>query len=392
MDMAEIIALLRREIGLNPDSMGENVVQQAIGRRIVATACKDIAEYVTRLSASRDEVQELVEEVTVPETWFFREQTAFECLRRHAMLSSGVLMVASMPCATGEEPYSIAMSLLELGLPASRFRVHALDISHRALLLAQRGEYGEHAFRAADNTFRRHYFAPAATGYRVNQTVRDQVSFYHGSLLAPPPPFATGSYDVVFCRNLLIYLDEEARLKVVAELKRMLSGQGILLVGHAEAAILIQQGFRRREDGALTLAARPVEVLRPSRQKRPPPTARPVPFSDMPAAAQQPDAENENTAIRSLADQGLLDEARLRCEKNLAMGQHSAELYCMLGLVLHAKNDVEGARECYRKALYLDPRHQEASLQLAMLLDKAGEMGRACSLRAAARKRGGMHG
>lgn len=249
MNLAGIIQVLQREIGLNPASISEGAVRHAIQRRMVATGCQSSEAYQARLDASRDEVQELIEEVTVPETWFFREDSAFECLRQHAALtqannqSGRLFSVASIPCATGEEPYSIAMALFDMGMAANRFRVHALDVSFRALLLAQQARYGSNSFRAIDNSFRERFFATQGNAYCLHESVKAQVSFYQGSVTTLPAPFNSQTYDVVFTRNLLIYLDHDGRERFIAGLKRMLAPTAILLVGHSEAGILLSAGL-----------------------------------------------------------------------------------------------------------------------------------------------------
>lgn len=379
MNLAPVIALLRREMGLNPASIGEGAVEHALRRRMAATGSNNEEDYA--LSASREEIQELIEEVTVPETWFFREAGAFECLKIHvrqALSSAGEnrpFNVACLPCATGEEAYSIVMALLDMGLDPAKFRVHALDISTRALLCAQQAVYGEYSFRTADKTFRQRYFQAVEGGYQLIRAVRDQVNFYHGSALALPDPFDSVLYEAVFCRNLLIYLDDEARRRVVAGLKKMLAPAGILLVGHAEASIVLHEGFKRSADGALRLGVKAaLPVTPPLRRKRAAPTGEPVQLHrPMPFAQVAGNLPVANTAspgeireIRALADAGRLDEARIRCAVRLQAGERSAELYCLQGLILNAQGDRAAARECYRKAMYLDPQYAEARQHLAM--------------------------
>ena len=393
MNLIPVIALLRQEIGLNPASIGESAVAHALRRRIVATGCGNEENYVARLSSSQEEVQELIEEVIVPETWFFREEGTFECLRSHVrqtLLSAGKLSsfsVACLPCATGEEAYSIVMALLDMGLAPSKFRVHALDISSRALIRAQQAVYGEYSFRTTDKTFRVRYFQAGAGSYQLIQAVRDQVSFYQGSALAMPPPFDSVTYDVVFCRNLLIYLDDLARKRVVAGLKMMLAPDGILLLGHAEASIALQEGFERSAEGALRLrqcTARLVPQWTARKQLARPATLdvselqaqNPMPFAavstNLSVAQNDTVAPHEIKEIRALADAGRLDEARLFCEARLHAGERSADLYCLLGLILTAQRDVGAARECYRKAMYLNPQHAEARQQVIMADQRSG--------------------
>lgn len=406
MNLAGIIQVLQREIGLNPASISEGAVRHAMQRRMVAIGCQTSEAYQARLDASRDEVQELIEEVTVPETWFFREDSAFECLRQQARLtqannqSGRPFNVASIPCATGEEPYSIAMALLDMGMAASRFRVHALDVSFRALLLAQQARYGRNSFRAIDNSFRERFFERQDNAYGLNERVKAQVSFYQGSVTTLPAPFNSQTYDVVFTRNLLIYLDHDGRERFIAGLKRMLAPTAILLVGHSEAGILLSAGFVRRADGAFVQADAQAQTLpvvaidrskfptAPVLTKRKRASVSPLvmPFSSgSPASAQRTQSAASNSVelpvavtealeeVRQLADAGRLQEAQARCEQLLASGQHSAQLHYLRGLLLNAQGDSAAARECYRKAVYLDPQHAEAKAQLTLLLKRSAE-------------------
>lgn len=406
MNLAGIIQVLQREIGLNPASISEGAVRHAMQRRMVATGCQSSEAYQARLDASRDEVQELIEEVTVPETWFFREDSAFECLRQQARQtqannqSGRPFSVASIPCATGEEPYSIAMALFDMGMAASRFRVHALDVSFRALLLAQQARYGSNSFRAIDNSFRQRFFEMQGNAYGLHESVKAQVSFYQGSVTTLPAPFNSQTYDVVFTRNLLIYLDHDGRERFIAGLKRMLAPTAILLVGHSEAGILLNAGFVRRADGAFVQAdaqARTVPVVAiklprlPSipvltKRKRAPVSPSAMPFSSDNPTSPQRSHSAATTAVelpvavtdaldevRQLADAGRLQEAQARCEQLLASGQHSAQLHYLRGLLHNAQGDSAAARECYRKAVYLDPQHGEAKAQLTLLLTRSSE-------------------
>jgi chemotaxis protein methyltransferase WspC len=395
MNLTPFIALLRREMGLDPASIGEGAVVQALHRRMAANGCLNEGDYSARLSVSPEEVQELIEEVSVPETWFFREKAAFECLRSQArqdLTATGKqrpFNVGCLPCATGEEAYSIAMALLDMGLAPVKFRVHALDISYRALVRAQQAVYGEYSFRAADKTFRERYFQASAEGYQVIQSVRDQVSFYHGSVLALPTPFVSAIYDVLFCRNLLIYLDNEARKRFVAGLKMILAPGGILLVGHSEVVIALHEGFERSGDGALRLRQDSTPpTAQPSIRKRPErhlskaenkgQGLRPMPFASvakaLPAEPTGPVAvaPDEIGNIRALADVGRLNEARASCDACIQKGGHSAELYCLLGVILNAQGDAAAARDSYRKAMYLDPQHVEARQLLVMIEQRSG--------------------
>ena len=161
----------------------------------------------------------------------------FDCFRvaRDGWLGNPALASAplSIPCAAGEEPYSIAIALLELGLAPSRFLVHGVDISGRRLDQARRGVYSANALRMSQASFRDRYFRTMPQGFELEETIRDRVTFFRASILAPTlegePP-----YDAVFCRNLLIYLHEASRTMAMAVLDRLLARDGLLFIGHAD--------------------------------------------------------------------------------------------------------------------------------------------------------------
>ena len=160
MITAEFEDLLKRTMGLDAASIGASAIERAVQQRLAASGLPETGAYLERVRASPEELQELIEAVIVPETWFFRDREAFAALARlvyeewlgaHA---TGVLRVLSLPCSTGEEPYSAAMALLDAGWPAERFRVDALDISAHALAAARRGVYGRNSFRGGGLDFR----------------------------------------------------------------------------------------------------------------------------------------------------------------------------------------------------------------------------------------------
>jgi chemotaxis protein methyltransferase WspC len=232
--------LLAERIGLDPSSVGEGLIARGVHARMAALGLRSKGDYERALLDRGDEVQALVEEVVVPESWFFRDDRPFQVLDRFARSgwltdpSRPPLTALSIPCAGGEEPYSIAMTLLETGLPGHRFRVDAVDISARALARAIAGVYGSNSFREAASPLRSTYFREQNGAFTLDLAVRSTVRFHLGNLLDPSlfadrPPF-----DVVFCRNVLIYLDDHARIRAFATLARLIVDGGLLFLGHAD--------------------------------------------------------------------------------------------------------------------------------------------------------------
>ena len=185
-----IEALLKQKIGLDANSIGSNTITHAVERRRLSCGLPDRAAYLSHLRSSPQELEDLIEAVVVPETWFFRDREPFVYLRQfvtewQAAHSAGVFRVLSAPCSTGEEPYSIAMTLLQSGLTSAQFKVDAVDISHRALLKAKRGIYGKQSFRGGGVVDQSRYFQPAESGQEIRPFVRNTVNFIQGNLLNP---------------------------------------------------------------------------------------------------------------------------------------------------------------------------------------------------------------
>ncbi len=394
----EFQVLLKQTMGLDAASIGAASIERAVQQRVIACGLKDAGAYLERVRASADEVQQLIEEVIVPETWFFRDREAFAALARMVYEDwlpahpEGVLRVLSLPCSTGEEPYSMAMALLDAGFPAERFRVDAFDISARSLTHARRAIFGRNSFRGGDLGFRDRHFIPSGSGWQLADAVRSQIDFHQGNILDANLRAGAGTYDVVFCRNLLIYFDRPTQDRAVATLTRLLSPKGWLFVGPSETGLLLSHAFVSvkvplafafRHAGA---AAAPVEPQANGHQpvRRPPPARivtppRPMPFSSVILRPAAPVAEpfakpsaGIDHAMR-LADQGRLVEAAKECETHLRAHGPSARAFYVMGLVRDASGSHAEAADFYRKALYLEPGHHEALVQLALLLDGQGD-------------------
>jgi chemotaxis protein methyltransferase WspC len=260
MPQAEIERLLAEKIGLDPESVGRGAIELAVRRRIEALGLDDETQYLGQLRRSDEEVQELVEEVVVRNSWFFRERRAFAFVRHCCAggvvtLGSGEeLRLLSLGCAYGEEPYSIAIELLDLQEIGQQFRIDAVDISRRALEIAARGRYRKNAFWGDDLSFRDRYFERVGEGsrsapgredpeFQIKERVAERVSFTHGNVLEPQVYPAVATYHFIFCRNLLIYMDERAREQTLLAIKRVLLPTGYLLVGSAEGGRLPSYHF-----------------------------------------------------------------------------------------------------------------------------------------------------
>ena len=399
--------LLQQRMGLDADSIGEAAVERAVRERSERCACAGPDQYWERLCTSDAEVQELIEAVVVPETWFFRDREAFAALVRTTLGTwiphrpGAVLRMLSLPCATGEEPYSISMALIEAGLLPKQFRIDAVDISQRALAAAQRGVYGKNSFRGNDISFRDRFFEAEGRGFRPLAEVREPVTFRHANLFADGAFTESHVYDAIFCRNVLIYFNDSDRARAVRLLERLLAPHGMLFVGPSESALLLDHGFvsariphafaftrpgtRASASDRAAVSPKPVpasiratsreglEVSRPRSRYVPAKAPAPAHTSEIGGQSKPVIQTNWVEQAQRLADAGNLVDAIAICEQNLKTSGASAQGFYLLGLLHDAGGRVPQAIEHYRKALYLDPQHAEALLHLGTALMSHGD-------------------
>ncbi|MDE1166038.1 MAG: chemotaxis protein CheR [Pseudomonas sp.] len=387
---------LRDRIGLDVASVGAPLIERAVQQRSVAAKARGLDDYWLLLQGSAQEQQALIEAVIVPETWFLRYPETFVALARLAQARLAHLKMArplrllSLPCSTGEEPYSIAMSLLDAGIAPGLFKVDGVDVSPLSVGRAQRAIYGRNSFRGADTSFRERHFTAVDEGYLLGDRVRRQVHLQPGNVLDPALLAGEPPYDFVFCRNLLIYFDMATQQQVFEVLKGLTQEDGVLFIGPAEGSLLARMGMRPigiAQSFAFVRHAEPEPAppvrVAPSRPlPEPPPRARSAPppatiraFTAKPAPPQaDTDAAGLLARIASLANEGSSSEAQAACERYLQRFEPHAQVYYWLGLLSDVAGNSQQAQEHYRKALYLQPQHPEALAHLAALLAARGDL------------------
>ena len=389
---------LKERIGLDVTSVGPAIIERAVRQRSTANHALTADDYWHRLQGSRDEQQALIEAVIVPETWFFRYPESFATLAKLAATRLAqinnlrALRILSLPCSTGEEPYSIAMALLDAGLKPHQFKVEGMDVSPLSVEKARRAVYGKNSFRGQDIEFRERYFTAENEGYRLDERVLDQVRLQVGNLLDPTLLANEPAYDFVFCRNLLIYFDLPTQQQVFEVLKRLTHVDGVLFIGPAEGSLLGRFGMRsigipqsfafsRQAAPEPVAAFLPTVLPTPQAQRQPVnyvAPARPRPFATVapaPRAVKTPpsDAAALLVNIAALANEGKSAEARAACESYLRSHEPVAQVFYWLGLLSDIAGSALEAQGFYRKALYLEPQHPDALMHLAALLQSQGD-------------------
>jgi len=390
----EIEALLQKVMGLKVTSIGKSTLDRSVQRRMKALSMDNNDSYVEKLKSSHLELKELIEEVVIPETWFFRDREPFKAMTQFLLNQwypkhkNNLFRVLSSPCSTGEEPYSLTMTLLNSGWPADKFSVHGVDISHRSIAKAKKAIFTEHSFRGSDLSYRSKYFKKNKKIYTLNKNIQDKVHFHTGNVLNTAFMQGLGMFDVIFFRNVLIYFDALSRHQAIATLYKILADDGILFVGHAEANLFNNSpftpapysqsfAFHKKAKQDLNVIAKDSIALDTSRRKRKTSFTKKIFSFQRKTKGDRPDLE----VAREFADKGEFLKATDICEGYLDQFGPSAQAFFLLGVIRDSVDDIGQAEKFFRKALYIDPNHEESLVFLSMLAEKTGDLAEAEKLK-----------
>lgn len=253
-------AFLHHRTGMVFGETKRYYIERRIADRMAATGMRTFGAYFAHVEANQREVQQLINIFTVNETYFYREEHQLRCLSRSLLPEivqgrkpGDLVRIWSVPCSTGEEPYSIAIWLLENWLLVDAYHIEIVgsDIDTQVLLDAQAGDYGERALLRLPPDVVERYFEPSHDGQRrLIQDLCESVKFTSANLVDPVSVVAQGRFDVIFCRNVLIYFDDSSRLLAVDNLYKSLHPGGYICLGHTESMTRISKRFdlRRFED------------------------------------------------------------------------------------------------------------------------------------------------
>jgi chemotaxis protein methyltransferase CheR len=260
-----------RKTGISLDASRRYFIDKRLEERIAATGCASLREYMALVKFEHDsaELQALINVMTVNETYFFREDYQLACLSRRMLdeiadrkrPGDPPIRIWSVPCSTGEEPYSIAISVLEDWPRASDFDIEimASDIDSRALEAARAGVYGARALHRVGPRIRSNYFEQIGEeSWRIIDDLRGSIDF---SLINVADPIAMArvrGIDVIFCRNLLIYFDDLSRRRTAEHFFDALNPGGFVALGHSESMSRISGLFVPRKFPEALVHQRPL--------------------------------------------------------------------------------------------------------------------------------------
>jgi chemotaxis protein methyltransferase WspC len=388
MKLAPVIELLQDRIGLDPESLGSDVLPRAVESQMRAHGLTAPSEYATRLVEDARAFQHLVDEVTVPETWFFRGGDVFAFLARR--IADAVqrrpagqrYRILSVPCSTGEEPYTLALALMEAGVPPVAWQIDGVDLSCRLVERARQARFGDFSFRETAPDLRQRHFRLVDGSWELAPALRSLVCFTQGNLLAPLFLAGEKPFDLVFCRNLLIYLHPAARRRALDTLDRLLAPQGLLCMGHAEPLDFLNPRFEPIGPKGAFLYHR-LAPRSPDQQPSVPTSRRPEPAPLLATAPRPtpPAPADLLTHARQQADAGRLDDALASCQAHLDRCGPSPDLFGLMGVLHQARHEKVEATQCFQRALYLEPAHHESLTHLMLLCQEQGDHRQAERLR-----------
>jgi len=245
--------------GLNFTEDSKYLLEKRLGKRLAQHNLKSFRDYYyfLRYNPGREqELTEVVDQLTTNETYFFREDFQLktfiedvlpEIRGRKQQEGKQTLRIWSAGCSSGEEPYTIAMLLLDQPwLKSWKVEIIGTDISQRVLHMAREGVYGESAFRSTDPQVRQRFFTETAGRWRVRDEVKNLVSISHLNLFDSSRIALLGRMDVIFCRNVIIYFDQTGKKTVIENFFQRLQPEGFLLLGHSESLINLSTAFKLR--------------------------------------------------------------------------------------------------------------------------------------------------
>lgn len=420
--------LLHRQSGIYLEESKVDSLRISLVTRATRLGYRNLGDYYNALAGDEQEFNELLNLVTINETSFFRFPAQFEALRNHVLpelmaaktgASKGI-RVWSAGCSTGEEPYSVAMSLIDSGIELAGYKPQVLgtDVSTKALARAKAGVYGKRAMSSVPADALARFFEPTLTGdYRVNEKVRSYVDFGYQNLIREPYPLSLmGNWDVIFCRNVTIYFRLESTRRVVSNFYDSLNDGGYLFVGHSETLTSINETFEAVEVGGVFLYRKPASRKsfafgqQPARRQRPAkaeesaarperPTRTPRPAtaaaSVAPADGVQATLEGARADLRDgrpervleavasvlasdpnnaeahllsayvHADVGNYDEAMGAADRALAINPLLPVAHYILGIIHQRQGDTVRAVSELKKTIYIDANFALAHLNLA---------------------------
>jgi len=246
-DFEALSKIIYDRSGIRFQSNRRYVLESRLGHRLRELDLDNFDQYVALLSMGpyqKDEFQEMFNRITINETSFFRHDAQLEVFERvvlsellEARKNTKRLRIWSAACSSGEEPYTLAIMVHRtLGVRLADWHIEILgtDISERCLNIAASGAYGDYAMRSTPELIKKRYFKHEGAQHKLNDEIRSMVGFELHNLKDRVGAKRHGAWDVIFCRNAMIYFDDDMKRQVLRTFHEQLAADGTLFIGHSE--------------------------------------------------------------------------------------------------------------------------------------------------------------
>ena len=249
--------LIYGHCGLYFDADSKYLLDRRLLPRLAQHNLSGFRDYYQFLRYDRkkdDEIADIMDILTTNETYFFREAFQLDAFTdeilpelMQAKSRERTIRIWSAGCSSGEEPYTIAMLMLEMNcFQGWRIEIVGTDISQRVVQAARKGVYGRSSFRSTEERYLKRFFTEAPDGYRICDEVRELVTISQMNLFDANRLALLGKMDVIFCRNVIIYFDGDSKKRVIESFYNTLRSGGYLLLGHSESLMNVTTAFALR--------------------------------------------------------------------------------------------------------------------------------------------------
>lgn len=414
IELPEFAALIAQRTGLCIPERDWPRLSGLLSERGGLPGNRNANEYFQKLASQTSTAcelwRELARELTIGESYFFRDQGQMNLLREHLLpeliarnASSRSLRIWSAGCSTGEEPLTLAMLLDDLLPRRADWNVTILgtDLNPAAIAKAKAGIFGTWSFRGVPPEIRARYFRACGNDWVVAPRLLSQLTLREGNLLADVFPQASeGFFDLILCRNVFIYFDTGATAKILKKFRAALRESGYLMTGHSETHGIQVSGLQRRHlPGSLvyqraaqctpeasSAPGEPAAPLRPPTPSRPTlplsTPARPNPVSAAPVA---PSANDLLRSAQTCANLGRYDEAVALCRRASEADPLLAPAHFLAAQLAEQRGELEEASLRFKRVIYLAPDFAPAYVELGSLYAAQGDAARATRMRTTAR-------
>lgn len=351
--------------------------------------------------------RELARELTIGESYFFRDQGQMALLREHLLpelisrnAASRSLRLWSAGCSTGEEPLTLAMLLDELLPERASWSVTILgtDLNPAAIAKAKAGIFGTWSFRGVPPEIRARYFRACGNDWVVDPRLLSQLTLREGNLLADAfPQAAEGLFDLILCRNVFIYFDTGATTKILKKFSAALRETGYLMTGHSEThgiqagglqrihlpgSLVYQRAAKCASEAAPAPATPAVPLRKPSQPTLP--LSTPLRPTALPAAPVSPSASDLLRSAQNCANLGRYEEAVTLCRRASEADPLLAPAHFLAAQLAEQRGELEEASLRFKRVIYLAPDFAPAYVELGSLYAAQGDTARAARMRTTA--------